>query len=85
MGYKLCTTEKPSVAADIARVLNVNIKKNGYYIGNGYIVTWALGHLVTLAEPEAYGDQYKDRNDISFTPLVGYLLYFDTQKMGNVV
>lgn len=70
MGYKLCTTEKPSVAADIARVLNVNIKKNGYYIGNGYIVTWALGHLVTLAEPEAYGDRYKDRNDISLLPLI---------------
>lgn len=65
MGYKLCTAEKPSVARDIARVVGANEKGNGYYIGNGYIVTWAVGHLVGLAEPEAYGfvkqeDMYGD-------------------------
>lgn len=55
MGYKLCTAEKPSVAKDIARVIGADKKENGYYIGNGYIVTWAVGHLVGLAEPEEYG------------------------------
>lgn len=60
MGYKLCTAEKPSVARDIARVIGANERKNGYYIGNGYIVTWAVGHLVGLAEPEEYGFVSKD-------------------------
>lgn len=55
MGYKLCTAEKPSVAKDIARVIGANNYRDGYYEGNGYLVTWAVGHLVKLAEPEAYG------------------------------
>lgn len=54
-GYKLCTAEKPSVAKDIARVVGANERHDGYYQGNGYIVTWAVGHLVGLPEPEAYG------------------------------
>ncbi len=48
-------TEKPSVGQDIARVLNITEKKNGYMQGNGYMLTWASGHLVTLAYPEDYG------------------------------
>lgn len=55
MGYKLCTTEKPSVAGDIAKVIGATKKCNGYYEGNGYRVTWAVGHLVGLAEPSSYG------------------------------
>lgn len=58
MGYRLLMTEKPSVANDIARVLigeKHMIKRNGYIEGNGLLVTWAVGHLVGLAEPEAYG------------------------------
>lgn len=51
--------EKPSVARDIARVLQSNKKGNGYLEGPKYIVTWALGHLVTLADPEVYDDKYK--------------------------
>ena len=54
MGYKLCTAEKPSVAKDIAKVIGATTKKNGYYEGNGYRVTWAVGHLVGLEEPESY-------------------------------
>lgn len=48
-------TEKPSVGHDIARVVGANIRKEGYCTGNGYMVTWALGHLVSLAMPGAYG------------------------------
>lgn len=59
MNKKLVLAEKPSVGRDIARVLNCNKKGNGYLEGQEYIVTWALGHLVTLADPEAYGDKYK--------------------------
>lgn len=59
MSKTLVLAEKPSVARDIARVLNCNKKGNGYIEGNKYIVTWALGHLVTLADPELYNDKYK--------------------------
>ncbi|SNT20112.1 DNA topoisomerase-3 [Anaerovirgula multivorans] len=59
MSKVLVLAEKPSVGRDLARVLNCNKKGNGYLEGNKYIVTWALGHLVTLADPEAYGDKYK--------------------------
>ena len=54
--------EKPSVARDIARVLKCTKKGNGYLEGDTYIVTWALGHLVTLADPEAYDQKYKTWN-----------------------
>lgn len=48
-------TEKPSVAHDIARVLNIHDRKNGYFEGADYLITWAYGHLVGLALPEEYG------------------------------
>ncbi|MFD5263700.1 DNA topoisomerase III [Bacillus wiedmannii] len=54
--------EKPSVARDIARVLKCDKKGNGYLEGSKYIVTWALGHLVTLADPESYDVKYKKWN-----------------------
>lgn len=59
MNKILVLAEKPSVGRDIARVLNCNKKGNGYLEGEKYIVTWALGHLVTLADPEAYDEKYK--------------------------
>ncbi|PLS18418.1 DNA topoisomerase III [Bacillus sp. M6-12] len=55
----LVLAEKPSVGRDIAKVLNCNKKGNGCFEGDKYIVTWALGHLVTLADPEAYDEKYK--------------------------
>ena len=58
----LVIAEKPSVGRDIARVLHCNKKTNTYIEGPDYIVTWALGHLVTLADPEQYGEQYKTWN-----------------------
>jgi DNA topoisomerase-3 len=59
MGKSLVLTEKPSVGREIARVLGCNQKGNGCLIGAKYIVTWALGHLVTLADPEAYDQKYQ--------------------------
>ena len=59
MGKILVLAEKPSVGRDLAKVLNCSQGGNGCMMGNKYIVTWALGHLVTLADPEAYGDKYK--------------------------
>lgn len=59
MGKTLVLAEKPSVARDIARVLGCKQKGDGCIIGPNYIITWALGHLVTLADPDAYDDKYK--------------------------
>lgn len=59
MSKTVVLAEKPSVGRDLARVLNCHKKGNGFLEGDQYIVTWALGHLVTLADPESYGDQYK--------------------------
>ncbi|WP_026695925.1 DNA topoisomerase III [Peribacillus kribbensis] len=59
MPKQLVLAEKPSVARDIARVLKCTKKGNGYLEGDKYIVTWALGHLVTLADPENYDEKYK--------------------------
>lgn len=58
----LVLAEKPSVARDIARVLKCSKKLNGALEGERYIVTWALGHLVTLADPEEYDKKYKEWN-----------------------
>ena len=55
----LCITEKPSVGADIARILGANERKGAYYEGNGYCVTWTFGHLCTLKEPADYCDRWK--------------------------
>ncbi|MDR1438492.1 MAG: DNA topoisomerase III, partial [Clostridiales bacterium] len=60
MPKQLVLAEKPSVAREIARVLGSRQNCGGYMEGPQYVVTWALGHLVTLAEPEFYGSQYKE-------------------------
>lgn len=59
MGKILVLAEKPSVARDIAKVLKCNINGKGYIEGDRYIITWGLGHLITLADPEEYDDRYK--------------------------
>ena len=61
-GKTLVIAEKPSVARDIARNLRCGNKSASYFEGASYIVTWALGHLVTLADPEEYGKEYQTWN-----------------------
>ena len=56
---QLILAEKPSVARDIARVMGAARKADGFIEGGQYVVTWALGHLVTLADPDAYDEKYK--------------------------
>ena len=56
---KVCVTEKPSVARDIARLLGANGRHDGYFEGNGYQVTWTFGHLCELKAPNDYLDQWK--------------------------
>lgn len=62
MGKILVIAEKPSVARDIAKVLQAKQKGEGCLIGERYVVSWAVGHLVTLAEPEEYDEKYKKWN-----------------------
>lgn len=60
--------EKPSVARDIARIVGATGKQDGYLEGNGYLVTWAMGHLITLAMPEAYGFASYKAKDLPIRP-----------------
>ena len=59
MGRILIVAEKPSVARDIARVLGVGGRENGFLSGDRYVVTWAIGHLVSLKEPEELDERFK--------------------------
>ena len=60
--------EKPSVARDIARIVGANTRQDGYLEGSGYMVTWAMGHLITLAMPEAYGFAAYKAEDLPIRP-----------------
>ena len=60
--------EKPSVARDIARIVEANNRQDGFLEGNGYVVTWAMGHLITLAMPEAYGFSAYKAEDLPIRP-----------------
>jgi len=67
---KVCIAEKPSVAREIATVLGANTKRNGYFEGNGYLVTYTFGHLCTLFEPNDYKPYWKswDLNNLPMLP-----------------
>lgn len=88
MKKTLVLAEKPSVGRDIATVLKCNQKKNGYFEGKDYIVTWALGHLVTLADPETYDKRYAVWNidDVPILPKELKLVVIkSTSKQFNTV
>ncbi len=59
VGMRVVLAEKPSVARDVAKVLGATSKRQGYLEGNGWAVTWALGHLVELKEPHEYKPEWK--------------------------
>jgi len=65
----VCVAEKPSVAKDIAAVLGAKQRKDGYYEGNGYQVTWTFGHLCTLKEPRDYVEEWRYWN-LRYLPMV---------------
>ena len=68
--YNLVIAEKPSVAQSIARVLGATGRQDGYLEGNGYLVSWCVGHLVELAEPESYDEKYQKwrKEDLPIAP-----------------
>lgn len=82
MSKSLVLAEKPSVARDIARVLKATKKGDGYLEGKDYIITWALGHLVTLAAPEEYDKKFKTWNleDLPIIPKQNKLVVISGTK-----
>lgn len=88
MGKILVLAEKPSVGRELARVLKCTRTNNGYISGDKYIVTWALGHLVTLADPDAYDEKYKtwQINDLPMLPETMKLVVIkETSKQFKIV
>ena len=67
----LVIAEKPSVAQSIAKVLGCTGRQDGYLEGNGYLVSWCVGHLIELAEPEGYDSKYEKwkKEDLPIIPL----------------
>ena len=61
-------TDKPNVGKEIARILGAHTREDGYMSGNGYMVTWAFGHLIQLAMPEAYGVANYRRESLPILP-----------------
>jgi len=66
---KVCIAEKPSVAKELAQIIGANLRRDGYFEGNGYQVTWTFGHLCTLKEPNDYTDRWKSWN-IHLLPMI---------------
>lgn len=86
MSYKLIVTDKSSVAESLSFAVNATQKNKGYYSGNGYIVTWTNGHLVTLFEPEDYSSKYKkwSLEDLPLLPQKYlYKVIEDSNRYGN--
>jgi DNA topoisomerase-3 len=85
---KLIITEKPSVAKDIARVLNINKTRDGYMENDQYIITWCVGHLIQLAYPEEYDPKFKswNINDLPIFPRqFKYMVNPATEKQYEIV
>ena len=72
--------EKPSVARDIARIVGANSRQDGYMEGNGYLVTWAMGHLIALAMPETYGFSAYKADDLPIRPNTFQLVVRQVRK-----
>src|SRR5436190_23052477 len=74
--------EKPSVARDIARVLGAGTKGDGFLHGNGYVVTWAIGHLAALAQPHEIDPQWRQwrRATLPMLPREWPLVVYDKTK-----
>lgn len=83
MSKILVLAEKPSVGRDIARVLKCSRNGGGYLEGERYIVTWALGHLVTLADPEVYEERYKSWRIEDLPMLPGFLKLVVIKQSGK--
>lgn len=85
---KLVIAEKPSVAQSLAKVIGANQKKDGYLEGNGFIVSWCVGHLIELANPEKYDEKYSKwrKEDLPIFPApFSYQVTASTKKQYQVL
>ena len=85
---KLVIAEKPSVAISVAKVIGANKKKDGYYEGNGYSVSWCVGHLIQMANPDVYDEKYAKWNmaDLPIIPSdYKYEVAKATKKQFNIL
>ena len=78
MPYRLVISEKPSVAMSYAKVLGATSRKDGYLEGNGYLVSWCVGHLVELAPPNIYNTKY-----VKWSILENYTRFLNLRCNGN--
>lgn len=85
MGMICIIAEKPSVVAELARIVGAGKRETGYIEGNGYIVTWAIGHLVTLAMPQQYGIDGFRKEDLPLVPNPFKLVVRQIKKDGEYV
>jgi len=84
----LVISEKPSVAISISKVLGATKKKDGYYEGNGYRLSWCVGHLIQMANPDAYDEKYAkwDMADLPIIPKdYKYEVAKATKKQFNII
>ena len=79
MKYNLVIAEKPSVAISIAKVIGATKKKDGYYEGNGYRVSWCVGHLIQMANPESYDEKYAKWNMVDL-PIIPKEYKYEVSK-----
>ena len=85
---KLVIAEKPSVAQSLAKVIGATNKKDGYLEGNGFIVSWCIGHLIELADPEKYDEKYSKwrKEDLPIFPApFSYQVTASTKKQYQVL
>ena len=88
MSYRLVISEKPSVAMSYAKVLGATNRKDGYLEGNGYLVSWCVGHLVELAPPNVYDEKFV-KWSIADLPILPqkwqYLVSASTKKQFDIL
>ncbi len=84
---KLVLAEKPSVAMSLSKVIGANQRGDGYMEGNGYLVSWCVGHLVELSQPEAYDEKYAKSGSMMifrFCRNIGSIRYLPARKSSSV-
>lgn len=79
MKHNLVIAEKPSVAISIAKIIGATKKKDGYYEGNGYRVSWCVGHLVQMANPDSYDEKYAKWNMVDL-PIIPKEYKYEVSK-----
>ena len=76
-------TDKPNVGKEIARILGAHTREDGYMSGNGYMVTWTFGNMLSLAMPKDYGMDRPERGDFPINPAPFRLMRSEERRVGK--